>query len=90
MGGDIILEVAVRCPDSVIGFVGVDNFKNAGTAMLAEIQNQIEQIMAMLKSDFANTSEYFARQALLSASTDLFCFSNTSYPRRSSIPVNNS
>ena len=54
----------------MIGFVGVDNFKNAGTAMPAEIQNQIDQIMIMLKSDFANTSENFAKQALLSPSTD--------------------
>jgi len=71
MGGDVILEVATKCPDSVIGFVGVDNFKNAGTAMSTEIQNQIDQIMIMLKSDFANTSENFARQALLSPSTDI-------------------
>lgn len=70
MGGDIILEASAKCPDSVIGFVGVDNFKNAGTAMPAEIQNQIDQIMKMLKSDFANTSEKFAKQALLSPSTD--------------------
>lgn len=70
MGGDIILEASAKCPDSVIGFVGVDNFKNAGTAMPAEIQNQIDQIMKMLKSDFANTSENFAKQALLSPSTD--------------------
>lgn len=69
MGGDIILEVAVKCPDLVIGFVGVDNFKNAGTALPAEIQTQIDPLMAMLKSDFANTSEYFARQALLSPAT---------------------
>ena len=71
MGGDVILEVATKCPDSVIGFVGVDNFKNAGTAMSTKIQNQFDQIMIMLKSDFANTSENFARQALLSPSTDI-------------------
>lgn len=70
MGGDVALEVSAKCSDSVIGFVGVDNFKNAGTAMPAEVQSQADQIMALLKSDFANTSEYFARQALLSASTD--------------------
>ena len=38
--------------------------------MPAEIQNQVDPLMAMLKSDFANTSEYFARQALLSPATD--------------------
>lgn len=70
MGGDVILEVAVKCSDSVIGFVGVDNFKNVGIAMSSEIQKQIDQIMEMLKSDFANTSEYFAKQNLLSPSTD--------------------
>jgi pimeloyl-ACP methyl ester carboxylesterase len=70
MGGDIILEAAAKCPDSVIGFVGVDNFKNAATPMSAEMQNLVDQIMISLKSDFANTSENFAKQALLSPSTD--------------------
>jgi len=70
MGGDIILEACLKCPDAVIGFVGVDNFKNAATAMSAEIQILADQILPMLKSDFANTSEYYARQALLSSSTD--------------------
>lgn len=70
MGGDVILEVAVRCPDSVVGFIGVDNFKNAGTAMPEEIQSQADVILDMLKSDFANTSEGYARQVLLSGSTD--------------------
>jgi pimeloyl-ACP methyl ester carboxylesterase len=70
MGGDVILEVSAKCSDSVIGFVGVDNFKNAGTAPPFEMQNQIDQIMKMLKSDFASTSENFARQTLLSPSTD--------------------
>lgn len=70
MGGDVILEACVKCPDAVIGFVGVDNFKNAGTAMSIEIQNQVDQILAMLKSDFSNTSESYARLALLSSSTN--------------------
>jgi sigma-B regulation protein RsbQ len=70
MGGDIILEVAAQCLENVIGFVGVDNFKNAGTALPDEIQAQSTAILEMLKSDFANTSEYYARQALLSETTD--------------------
>jgi hypothetical protein len=67
MGGDVILEVAIRCPDSVIRFIRIDNFKNAATAMPREIQSQFAYILQMLKSDFANTSESFARQGLLSA-----------------------
>jgi sigma-B regulation protein RsbQ len=70
MGGDVILEVASRCSDSVIGFVGVDNFKNAGTPLPEEFQSQVALILKMLKSDFANTSENYARKALLSESTD--------------------
>jgi len=70
MGGDVILNVAAKCPDSVIGFIGIDNFKNAGTAMPEEFQSQIAYILEMLKSDFANTSENYARQALLSESTN--------------------
>ncbi len=70
MGGDVILEVASKYPDSVIGFIGIDNFKNAGTAMPEEFQSQIAYILEMLKTDFANTSESYARQALLSNSTD--------------------
>ena len=70
MGGDIILEAAAKCTDSVIGFIGIDNFKNAGTAMPDEFQSQVAYILQLLKTDFANTSEGYARQALLSDSTD--------------------
>jgi len=70
MGGDVILEVAVRCKGVVIGFVGIDTFKNAGTPMPAVIQSQIDQVMVMLKTDFAATSENYVRQALTSPLTD--------------------
>jgi pimeloyl-ACP methyl ester carboxylesterase len=70
MGGDVILEVATQCAECVIGFIGIDNFKNAGSAMPEEFESQIAYILEMLKNDFANTSEGYARQALLSASTD--------------------
>lgn len=70
MGGDVILEATLKCKDSVIGFIGVDNFKNAGIEMPPEIQSQIDQVLENLKTDFPNTSENFARQALLSPETD--------------------
>ncbi len=71
MGGDVILEVAVQCPETVSGFIGIDNFKNAATPLSDEMQQLSETVLKMLATDFANTSEAFARQALLSASTDL-------------------
>jgi pimeloyl-ACP methyl ester carboxylesterase len=70
MGGDVILEVATQCPETVIGFIGIDNFKNAGTAMPQEIQDQFGYFLQMLDSDFANTSEGYARQVLLTSATD--------------------
>lgn len=70
MGGDVILEVAARCPDSVKGFIGIENFKNAGTEMPQEVQKQFDYILQMLKLDFTNASEKFARQGLLSGSTN--------------------
>ena len=70
MGGDVILEASARCPNVVIGFIGIDNFKNAGTEMSAETKAQVDQIMTQLKSDFSNTSGTFARQILLSPTTD--------------------
>jgi len=69
MGGDIVLEVAGAIPEKVIGLVGVDNFKNAGTALSPEIQEQIEQALLMMETDFAAVSESFARQMLITPST---------------------
>jgi sigma-B regulation protein RsbQ len=69
LGGDVILEVANKVPNLVIGFVGIDNFKNAGTAMPDEIQSQVEVVINNLKLDFPNTSERFVRQALVTKST---------------------
>ncbi len=69
MGGDAILEAAVRYPQSIIGFIAVDTFKNAGTPLPEEFQQQVQQIEEQLKTDFANTSEHYARTGLLSPST---------------------
>ena len=71
LGGDVILEVANKVPDLIIGFVGIDNFKNAGTAMPDEIQIQMNQAIDFLKQDFPNTVEVFARQTLLTPLTDI-------------------
>ena len=70
LGGDVILEAAIKIPNAIIGLVGIDNFKNAGTPMPDEIQSQIGQIINFLKQDFPNTVEVFAKQSLLTPSTD--------------------
>jgi pimeloyl-ACP methyl ester carboxylesterase len=68
IGGDVILEVADKIPDVIIGFIGIDNFKNAGTALA---KSQTDQAINFLMQDFQNAVEVFAKQALLSPSTDI-------------------
>ncbi len=70
MGGDVILEAAVAHPEPIIGFIGIDNFKLAGTEFPAEIQAQIPAILQNLRNHFSDTSEAYARQALLTPETD--------------------
>jgi len=69
MGGDVVLEVAGAIPEKIIGLVGVDNFKNAGTALSPEIQEQIDQALLMMETDFAAVSENYARYMLATPST---------------------
>jgi sigma-B regulation protein RsbQ len=70
LGGDVILEAVNKIPERIIGFVGVDNFKNAGTAMPPEIQKQIDQALILMQTDFAGISENFARLSLVTSFTN--------------------
>lgn len=70
MGADIMLEAAVGNPEPVIGCIAVDYFKMAGTEMPAEFQAQVPGILQNMRDDFANTSEWYARQALVTPETD--------------------
>jgi pimeloyl-ACP methyl ester carboxylesterase len=70
LGGDVILEVAVQCPEAVCGFIGIDNFKNAATPLSDEMQQLSDAVLKMLATDFENTSEAYARKVLLSTSTN--------------------
>lgn len=69
MGGDVCLEVADQLPNVVIGLVGVDYFKYAGTEMPAEFLQQVDGILSNLQTNFADTNEAYARKGLLSAQT---------------------
>jgi len=54
----------------VIGFIGIDNFKNAGAPMPEKIQSMMGQMKMMLKMNFSFAAEMFATKALLSPATD--------------------
>jgi len=69
LGGSIILFAAVKDPSSIIGVIGIDNFKMAGTPLPKEYQDQVETIKQNLQSNFAQTNEQYARMALLTPQT---------------------
>lgn len=70
LGGNVILEVAAKLPEPVIGLVGIDNFKYAGTPLPSPLMEQISQALELMKTNFAEVSENFARLSLVSAQTD--------------------
>jgi len=69
LGGDINLIAATSYPENIIGFIGIDNFKNAATPLPQEYQQQAISIQENLKTDFANTNEQYARMVLLTKQT---------------------
>jgi sigma-B regulation protein RsbQ len=70
-GGDINLIAATSYPTPVLGFIAIDFFKNAATALSPEYQQQAVSIEQKLKTDFANTNEQYARMALLTKETPI-------------------
>jgi sigma-B regulation protein RsbQ len=70
-GGDINLIAVTSYPTPVLGFIAIDFFKNAATALSPEYQQQAVSIEQKLKTDFANTNEQYARMALLTKETPI-------------------
>jgi sigma-B regulation protein RsbQ len=69
MGASVNLMAATSYQKPIIGFIAIDYFKNAGTPLPAEFQQQVEEIKRKLKTDFRNTNEQYARMALLTEQT---------------------
>lgn len=69
LGAHINLIAATLHPESVIGFIGIDIFKNAGNPLPEQYREQVRTILENLKTDFAGTNEGYARMALLTPRT---------------------
>lgn len=69
MGGDVALEAAATYPDRIIGFVGVDNFKDVGRAMDADQLKELDQFIVLLRDSFVQVSTRFADHYLLHENT---------------------
>ena len=66
LGADAVLEAIIAQPQNIIGFIAVDYFKNVGTAFP---EDQANQILESLRTNFSDTSESYARTGLLTKNT---------------------
>src|SRR4029077_19219451 len=69
LGADINLIEATLHPGPIVGFIGIDTFKNAGTELPEQYRGQVQAILDGLETDFAGTNERYARMALLTPQT---------------------
>jgi pimeloyl-ACP methyl ester carboxylesterase len=69
MGGNIILEAAVAKQDAVIGFIGVDNFKDLGIEMSDEQKAEMANIVNQMRKDYQGVISGFAQGMLFAEST---------------------
>lgn len=69
MGCDVSLEALAIDPGPFIGYVAVDYFKLAGLELPEEFQSQVAGILENMRTDFANTSEQYARTVLFTEAT---------------------
>lgn len=69
MGGDVILEAALKNGD-VIALIGIDNFKDVGVELNDEIKAEMDGFVDLLKNNFSEIAPAFAEQALFHPSTD--------------------
>jgi pimeloyl-ACP methyl ester carboxylesterase len=69
MGGNIILEAATVKPEVVIGFVGVDNFKDVGVEYSEEQRLEIDNFISQISEDYEEVVTGFASGMLFAEST---------------------
>jgi pimeloyl-ACP methyl ester carboxylesterase len=64
MGGDIILDIAYKIPDRVVGFIGIDNFKEVGVPLSPEQHLQVDEFMKALNGNYKQTVQGYCKTAL--------------------------
>jgi sigma-B regulation protein RsbQ len=69
MGGNIILEPSITMPDVVIGFVGVDNFKDLAVEYTDDQKMEMDAFMNHVRQDYEGTISGFASNMLFAVST---------------------
>jgi pimeloyl-ACP methyl ester carboxylesterase len=64
MGGDIILQCALNMPDRIVGFVGIDNFKDFGRMFTSEQEKEIKGFINELKLHYKAAATGYSVAAL--------------------------
>ncbi|MFT3750362.1 MAG: alpha/beta hydrolase [Agriterribacter sp.] len=65
MGGDIILKAADSVPSKMIGFIGIDNFKEpVPTRYSPETIKQIDSFFVRMENNFDTVATAFSRASL--------------------------
>jgi len=64
MGGDVILDIAFKIPERVVGFIGIDNFKDVGVPLTPEQHGQIDEFMKALSNDYKETAKTYCKTNL--------------------------
>ena len=70
MSGDISLETTLINNKSIIGIVGIDNFKFVGNELNPEQLKEMNSFIDTLKKDYKNEAPEYAEKYLFSSSTD--------------------
>lgn len=69
MGGNVILEAAAK-NDQVIALIGIDNFKDVGSELTQDVQEQVDAFLQMLEDNFSEIAPAYAEGSLFHNSTD--------------------
>ncbi|MEQ8687361.1 MAG: alpha/beta hydrolase [Imperialibacter sp.] len=69
MSGAIMMEMALTKPDSIIGLVGIDNFKFVDVEFTAEQLEQMGSFFPLLEQDFQTYAPIYAENMLFHPST---------------------
>jgi pimeloyl-ACP methyl ester carboxylesterase len=70
MSGAIVVQAALDSPAMVRGIIGIDNFKDFGTAETPEAKEENKKFFAAARSHYTATITPFLNKVLFSASTD--------------------
>lgn len=69
MSGGIVLDIAIKSSDEIIGVIGIDNFKMVGEEAIDENKEEIARFMIQLSTDYETAVSDYANNYLFMPST---------------------